>query len=231
MNETTELKDLLRSLTEDVAESVRFLRELGVEGLEDASSVGVSAPDEQAKTAATDAAADTKATEPTRSATRVAMRTTPALVRHANAEGTARSPIPRVPSNTAAATPRAGSVAPEASQNQTEMARKTTSKSTAAPDTPPAMDTLFGEITPMDEASLPRRDETLEDIHADIGECIRCPLSQSRNRVVHSEGNREARLMFVGEAPGADEDVQGRPFVGRAGQLLNKIIEAIGLLL
>jgi len=91
------------------------------------------------------------------------------------------------------------------------------------------MDTLFGEITPMDEASLPRTNETLEDIRADIGECIRCPLSQSRNRVVNSEGNPNARLMFVGEAPGADEDAQGRPFVGRAGQLLNKIIEAIGL--
>jgi DNA polymerase len=47
--------------------------------------------------------------------------------------------------------------------------------------------------------------------------------------VVHTEGNRKARLMFVGEAPGADEDVQARPFVGRAGQLLTKIIEAIGL--
>ncbi|HEX8473883.1 MAG TPA: uracil-DNA glycosylase family protein [Pyrinomonadaceae bacterium] len=223
MNETTELKDLLRSLTEDVAESVRFLRELGVEGLEDASSVGVSASVEQTKTTTT------TATAPTRSAPRAATPT-PALVRHANAEGTARSPIPKVPStSTVAATPRAGAVAPEASLNQTDMARKTTRKSTAASDTPPAMDTLFGEITPMDEASLPRRDETLEQIHADIGECIRCPLSQSRNRVVHSEGNREARLMFVGEAPGADEDAQGRPFVGRAGQLLNKIIEAIGL--
>ena len=47
--------------------------------------------------------------------------------------------------------------------------------------------------------------------------------------MVHTEGNRKARLMFVGEAPGADEDIQSRPFVGRAGQLLTKIIEAIGL--
>ncbi|HEX5873739.1 MAG TPA: uracil-DNA glycosylase [Pyrinomonadaceae bacterium] len=71
--------------------------------------------------------------------------------------------------------------------------------------------------------------ETFEQIHAEIGDCTRCPLYQDRTHVVHTEGNRKARLMFVGEAPGADEDIQARPFVGRAGQLLTKIIEAIGL--
>jgi uracil-DNA glycosylase len=71
--------------------------------------------------------------------------------------------------------------------------------------------------------------ETFEDIHQEIGDCTRCPLSQERTHVVHTEGNRKARLMFVGEAPGADEDAQARPFVGRAGQLLTKIIEAIGM--
>jgi uracil-DNA glycosylase len=71
--------------------------------------------------------------------------------------------------------------------------------------------------------------ETLEQIHHEIGDCTRCPLYQERTHVVHTEGNRKARLMFVGEAPGADEDAQARPFVGRAGQLLTKIIEAIGL--
>lgn len=105
--------------------------------------------------------------------------------------------------------------------------RKTKKYPDAVP--PPAMETLFGEITPQDEESLPQADETLEDIWTDIGICMRCPLSESRTRVVNSEGNRKARLMFIGEAPGADEDASGRPFVGRAGQLLNKIIEAIGL--
>ncbi|HET9713139.1 MAG TPA: uracil-DNA glycosylase [Pyrinomonadaceae bacterium] len=62
-----------------------------------------------------------------------------------------------------------------------------------------------------------------------MGDCTRCPLHLERTHVVHTEGNRKARLMFVGEAPGADEDAQARPFVGRAGQLLTKIIEAIGL--
>jgi DNA polymerase len=71
--------------------------------------------------------------------------------------------------------------------------------------------------------------ETFEQIHAEIGNCTRCPLHLERTHVVHTEGNRKARLMFVGEAPGADEDAQARPFVGRAGQLLTKIIEAIGL--
>ena len=76
------------------------------------------------------------------------------------------------------------------------------------------------------ESKLP---ETFEQIHAEIGDCTRCPLAQERTHVVHTEGNRKARLMFVGEAPGADEDAQARPFVGRAGQLLTKIIEAIGM--
>jgi DNA polymerase len=110
--------------------------------------------------------------------------------------------------------------------------KSTRPPTTNAPaDTPAPQETLFGEIAPADELSLPRPGETLEDIRRDIGpECMRCPLCcEGRSQVVNSEGNARARLMFVGEAPGADEDAQGRPFVGRAGQLLNKIIEAIGL--
>jgi DNA polymerase len=73
--------------------------------------------------------------------------------------------------------------------------------------------------------------ETLADIKVDIGDdCRRCKLHKlGRKRVVFGVGNPDADLMFVGEAPGADEDEQGIPFVGRAGQLLTKIIEAIGL--
>ena len=87
---------------------------------------------------------------------------------------------------------------------------------------------LFGDLPPRAEKLTPST-ETFEQIHADIGDCTRCPLHLERTHVVHTEGNRKARLMFVGEAPGADEDAQARPFVGRAGQLLTKIIEAIGL--
>ncbi|MDQ5846794.1 MAG: uracil-DNA glycosylase [Acidobacteriota bacterium] len=92
----------------------------------------------------------------------------------------------------------------------------------------PPGDFLFGDISPA-AAILERSSESLEEIWADIGDCTRCPLYERRTHVVHTEGNRKARLMFVGEAPGADEDAQARPFVGRAGQLLTKIIEAIGL--
>jgi DNA polymerase len=77
--------------------------------------------------------------------------------------------------------------------------------------------------------TLPETGETIEAIRADIGNCTRCPLWEGRTQVVHSTGNFEADLMFVGEAPGADEDAQGFPFVGRAGQLLTKIIEGIQL--
>ena len=91
-----------------------------------------------------------------------------------------------------------------------------------------APSSLFGDLTPA-PAKLAPSNETFEDIHREIGDCTRCPLYEQRTHVVHTEGNRKARLMFVGEAPGADEDAQARPFVGRAGQLLTKIIEAIGL--
>jgi DNA polymerase len=72
--------------------------------------------------------------------------------------------------------------------------------------------------------------EALAAIREDIGDCTRCKLhALGRQQIVFGVGNPEADLMFVGEAPGADEDIQGIPFVGRAGQLLTKIIEAIGL--
>jgi DNA polymerase len=86
-------------------------------------------------------------------------------------------------------------------------------------------ETLFGEIS----QTLPEAGESVEDIRAEIGVCTRCPLWEGRTNIVHSTGNMQADLMFVGEAPGADEDIQGFPFVGRAGQLLTKIIEAIGI--
>ena len=70
---------------------------------------------------------------------------------------------------------------------------------------------------------------TLDAIREDLGDCRRCKLAGTRKNIVFGQGNPRAQLMFVGEAPGADEDEQGLAFVGRAGQLLTKIIEAIGL--
>ena len=96
----------------------------------------------------------------------------------------------------------------------------------AAPATTSA--SLFGDLS-SPPLRIQKSSETFEEIWADIGDCTRCPLYQGRTNIVHTDGNRKARLMFVGEAPGADEDSQARPFVGRAGQLLTKIIEAIGL--
>ncbi len=97
----------------------------------------------------------------------------------------------------------------------------------AVPQQPAPAASLFGDLSPAE--TVPKSNETLEDIWRDIGDCARCGLCEGRTQVVNTNGNHKARLMFVGEAPGADEDAQGKPFVGRAGQLLTKIIEAIGL--
>ena len=69
--------------------------------------------------------------------------------------------------------------------------------------------------------------ETLDSLREQVLCCTRCSLSKTRTRVVFGEGNPDSDLMFIGEAPGRDEDLQGRPFVGRAGQLLTKILAAI----
>jgi DNA polymerase len=72
------------------------------------------------------------------------------------------------------------------------------------------------------------RAAALEIIRDEIGDCTRCALHSGRNKLVFGDGSPAARLMFVGEGPGADEDAQGLPFVGRAGQLLNNMIAAMG---
>jgi uracil-DNA glycosylase family 4 len=72
-------------------------------------------------------------------------------------------------------------------------------------------------------------DDTLLKIRTDLGECTRCKLHRTRNKIVFGDGNPKAELVFVGEGPGHDEDMQGLPFVGRAGKLLTQMIEAMGL--
>jgi uracil-DNA glycosylase family 4 len=71
--------------------------------------------------------------------------------------------------------------------------------------------------------------DSLLKIRDDIGECTRCKLHKARNKIVFADGNPKAKLVFVGEGPGRDEDMQGLPFVGRAGKLLTSMIEAMGL--
>jgi uracil-DNA glycosylase family 4 len=222
----------LLSLAEEVGEALSYLRELGVDYLESAGTIEADTIttqfDSRSAQASAMAFADTQRSD--------------ALRRNAEAEARRESKPPaetqRPASKPAPPTPREPD--PETPPNILYQSAHTTSTETAEmpkrkpvrtpdPVPPPPQETLFGEIKPKDELSLPREGETFADIHNDIGECLRCPLYKSRTKIVHSEGNAKARLMFVGEAPGADEDASGRPFVGRAGQLLNKIIEAIGM--
>jgi uracil-DNA glycosylase family 4 len=205
MDEKSQAREILKSLAEEIAEAAAYLQELGVEGVEGSSTQ----------------ASRSLARDESTAANRPALPS--ALKRNANVERPATLPKP---------TPQPPPKINEASEPptilyQAAMPKKPVRK--PSPDPPAPRETLFGDITPADDLSLGHPGETFEDIRADIGECVRCPLHEGRNKIVHTEGNPKARLMFVGEAPGADEDASGRPFVGRAGQLLNKIIEAIGL--
>ena len=91
--------------------------------------------------------------------------------------------------------------------------------------------TSFNDLAPMPDARVAEdRSAALAAIRADIGDCTRCPLAYGgRRTIVFGDGDANARLMFVGEGPGADEDAQGLPFVGKSGQLLNNMIPAMGL--
>jgi len=87
----------------------------------------------------------------------------------------------------------------------------------------PAPPQVAAAVAPAERAAA------LELIREEIGNCTRCALHEGRNKIVFGDGSPTARLMFVGEGPGADEDAQGLPFVGKAGQLLNNMITAMGL--
>jgi DNA polymerase len=113
-------------------------------------------------------------------------------------------------------------------------------QSTTSTEKPSGQAALFGDLgltgepssTRSKKASLPvlaPSDASLEAIRENIGDCRRCKLHEHRKTIVFGEGNPNAKLVFIGEGPGAEEDATGRPFVGRAGQLLDKIIAAIGL--
>ena len=89
---------------------------------------------------------------------------------------------------------------------------------------------IFDVLTPKPEYGVADPKAALKLIREDLGDCTRCKLhQQGRKQIVFGVGNPRAQLMFVGEGPGADEDAQGEPFVGRAGQLLNNMIKAMGL--
>ena len=119
-------------------------------------------------------------------------------------------------------TKRTPIVSSNSNYQKTEPARESEMPKKIAQEMPLS---LFGDL----KQTLPESTETIEDIRQDIGNCTRCPLWEGRTKIVHTSGNFEAELLFVGEAPGANEDAEGLPFVGKAGQLLNRIIEGIGL--
>jgi DNA polymerase len=98
-----------------------------------------------------------------------------------------------------------------------------------APARTPAARSTANRGTAASPVETPTPWDSLAAIAAAASACTRCPLHATRTHAVPGEGDPRARLMFVGEAPGADEDAQGRPFVGKAGQLLDKMILAMGL--
>jgi uracil-DNA glycosylase family 4 len=107
-----------------------------------------------------------------------------------------------------------------------DLYRRTPAKvQTKAPAAPVAEPKIMPVVTPTELPGLVPPGDTLEKICADIGDCQRCRLSVTRNKIVFGVGDPKAKIVFVGEGPGADEDAQGIPFVGRAGQLLTQMIE------
>ena len=109
---------------------------------------------------------------------------------------------------------------PKASAKSSPAAKLGESKSPVLPSAPAP--SLF-------ESVQKAAGETLPIVRTDLGECTRCKLHKTRNKIVFGDGSPKADLVFVGEGPGADEDEQGLPFVGRAGKLLTQMIEAMGL--
>lgn len=95
-------------------------------------------------------------------------------------------------------------------------------------ETPEPMVAGQPESSPLHIAEPAATAETLASIRTDLGECRRCPLCETRKNLVFGAGSQSATVLFVGEAPGRDEDLQGEPFVGEAGQLLTKMIQAMG---
>jgi uracil-DNA glycosylase family 4 len=113
---------------------------------------------------------------------------------------------------------------------QPEQREEMTPGSKAVASVPIVPEEDFEVANPKPESLVADPAQALRMIREDLGDCTRCRLSkQGRKQIVFGVGNPKAELMFIGEAPGADEDQQGEPFVGRAGQLLNNMIKAMGL--
>ena len=112
--------------------------------------------------------------------------------------------------------------APVAAMSAMRTPAKVTTTAAEIPVIAPSGPSLFDAVNKA-------QDDTLLKIREDLGDCTRCKLHKGRNKIVFGDGSPNAKLVFIGEGPGADEDVQGLPFVGRAGKLLTQMIEAMGL--
>jgi uracil-DNA glycosylase len=139
-----------------------------------------------------------------------------------------REPRVSVPTETVLAAiesaERASNFIPQPEQREQMPARK------SAAVTAVAEENIFEVLVPKPEQGVNDPASALKLIREDLGDCTRCKLhQQGRKQIVFGVGNPRAELMFVGEGPGADEDAQGEPFVGRAGQLLNNMIKAMGI--
>jgi uracil-DNA glycosylase family 4 len=119
----------------------------------------------------------------------------------------------------------------EVEQNHLESGDEMSPRKAAAVAKPVAVEeNIFEVIAPKPEQGVSDPARALKIIREDLGDCTRCVLhKQGRKQIVFGVGNPKAELLFVGEGPGADEDEQGEPFVGRSGQLLNNMIKAMGL--
>jgi len=210
----------LTELIADAKEQVLYLQELGV----DSYDVQLAAPPvERPVREGTDKAA----APPPAVISEAPPRAVPVETPSRRPAGSRLAALPSLSKRKTPSVERGASDPVLSDEQDKEIATlKMTADSTAAVfnNEPTPEESLFGEIGP----ALPDSADTIETIRADIGNCTRCPLFEGRTQVVHTTGNFEADLMFIGEAPGADEDAQGFPFVGRAGQLLTKIIEGIG---
>jgi uracil-DNA glycosylase len=133
--------------------------------------------------------------------------------------------VPRVP----AASPRGGQLlSPSVAKAAAEEPSRVEPSIRSALSTMPASSAAHS--LSLFEAPAPKRGlETLDEIRTDLGDCQRCKLAAGRKHIVFGQGSPHAELVFIGEGPGADEDEQGLPFVGRAGQLLNRMIQLVGM--
>ncbi len=214
---------------------VQYLRDMGVYDLYRRESPGVVLPESVRERLRAAPAPRSVARPETRNADSAVKPVTP--LRAIQAVSPARSaPGPSSRSATPPPQPSAGRLV---SSQPSEPAKTYFSTEAATPLTlPPELAAPMPKPQPLENLiplpasaiSAAERPSALERLRAEIGDCTRCPLAYAgRHTIVFGEGDPNARLMFVGEGPGADEDASGQPFIGKAGQLLNNMITAMGL--